>query len=169
MNGNFSKNSNKIPQKGVQKRIDSHSQFTSPLPFFRPSEQSTARMMVHDCDEVRNLQRQIAKSEIIFNQGTRDILAPLSEKRNERAETDRVPQIITLQDRSFKWSCTARVDSHTSKTTVDEMTLANALIDWCIDFPTARDRGPYHEDDASDISEESEDDDAYSYLWSYDD
>jgi hypothetical protein len=67
-------------------------------------------MMVHDCDEVQNLQRQMAKSKIISNQETWDILAPLSKKWNERAETDQVPQIITLQERSFKWSCTARVD-----------------------------------------------------------
>jgi hypothetical protein len=49
----------------------------------------------------------------------------------------------------------------------DEMVFANEIIDWYIDFPTARDRCFYYEDDASDISEESEDEEAYSYLLSY--
>jgi hypothetical protein len=39
-------------------------------PVFLVSAQSTAQMMVHDCDEVQNLQRQMAKSKIISNQET---------------------------------------------------------------------------------------------------
>jgi hypothetical protein len=134
------------------------------------SEQSTARMIVHDREKFRKLQKQMRKSGMNTNQGARQILSPLLEKRNKRRNKVRVPHIITLHEKFEKRSCIGGADSQTGKTTDDEeMILANELIDWYIDFPTASGRGRHYEGDASDISEEFKDDGPYSYLWSYDD